>query len=245
MRQFIKMVVCSFLFISCSNDRVFNSDVDKLTSNRLHSNQLEIDNIQKELQGEDRKISKENSTLLTRMQNLHKAVVKLNNSLDTKDKATALQLVNDFIVSGFEELRINNQTVIPFDAETPKSLMKLHVATLEAFMIEEQRKKMRSMMHLDSIAVVMVPSKLIVKKGEKIAGKAAIVLFSEYSSTKTMFSKILINGNELKRGKDSWEFEVMPKGKEVGPIELHAEAIYSDPKVGHSVKGKQVVYIQE
>ncbi|MBI3220025.1 MAG: hypothetical protein HYZ44_10965 [Bacteroidetes bacterium] len=246
MRQLAIILVCLFTMCSCSQDRVFNSDVEKLTANRLLNNQIEIENILKEAEKRGGQSKETNMPFVKRMQDLHQSILDLNKEVDAMDKNTALHRVKDFVVLHFEKMESNNRTNTALDQETPKSLMKLHLATLEAFLIQEWADELYGkVMRLDSIAVVIVPSKMVVKKGEKITGKAAIALFSRYADTKVMFSQIVINGRELKHGKDAWEFELEAKSKGAEPIELSAEAVYSDPKIEHRVKGRQIVHVQE
>lgn len=246
MRQLAFMVVCSFAIGSCSQDRVFNSDVDKLTTNRLINNQIEIENILKEAEKRGGQLKEKNMPFVKRMQDLHQSILDLNKEVDSVDKNTALHRVKDFIASHFEKMENNNRTNNPLDQETPKSLMKLHLATLEAFLIRERIDELYSkVMRLDSIAVVIVPSNVVVKNGEKITGKAAIALFSRYEDTKAMFSQILINGKELKQGKDAWEFELDSKLKGGEQLELSAEAFYRDTTIEHKVKGRQVVHVHK
>ncbi len=245
MKQLAFMVVCSFAISSCNQDRVFNSDVDKLTTNRLINNQIEIENILKEAEKRGGQLKEKNIPFVNRMQNLHQSILDLNKEVDVLDKNTALHRVNDFIASHFEKMKTNH-TNNPLDQETPKSLMKLHLATLETFLIQERIDELYGkVMRLDSIAVVIVPSNVVVKNGEKISGKAAIALFSRYEDTKAMFSQILINGKELKHGKDAWEFELDSKLKGGELLELSAQAVYRDTTIENKVNGRQVVHVHK
>ncbi len=244
--QWKSIIFCSFLVMGCNQERVFNSDIDKLTIHQMKNNQIEIDDLQLKVQKTESSRMKQAVAKVERLQDLHESILNLNNSIDRMERAMASRKTAAFIEEHFQELTTYNRTLSPIDFDTPKSLMKLHVATLEAFIIRERRDDLKDyLMRVDSIAVVMVPTKLVVRKGDKISGKAAIALFSNYSDTKSAFRTILINGKELKHGKDAWEFELDLNTPSVGPIVLNAEAIYAHPNNQRSVQGKQVVYIQE
>jgi hypothetical protein len=248
MRQLTKFFTIAFVLTSCTYERVFIGDVDKLTINMMESNQLEIDAIKGEVKDAKLADLKGNTSLTNKIDKLHKSILALSDSIEFFDKEIAAKKVIDFIAKNFKELTVYNRTPLDIDEETPRPLLKLHLATLEAFLQRDLRKNIQGKyMEFDSLKVIIVTTKAIIKKGEKITGELSLSLEPRAGEIKKMFSKMVINGQEIVADKDRLKFEIEPNIKSAGLVtyELNCEAFYRDPNVTHTVKGKQIVYIQQ
>jgi hypothetical protein len=246
MRQ-IRIILYGLLLTSCNYERVFISDVDKLTLNRLENNRIEIAEIKKELKQAKIDQVKENIDLINRLDRVHESILKLSDSIESFNKGIAARNVTIFISNNFNDLRWFNKVPLELNEDTPRPLLKLHLATFESFLIRDARDNYEgNSLKFDQMIVHIVPSKTIVKNGEKITGQLFVVAKSRYESTKDMISKMTLNGQEIKADKVGWKFEIQPIVKGTGLIdfELKGEAIFKDPRIKTVVKGNEIIHVQ-
>jgi hypothetical protein len=213
----------------------------------MENNRLAIDGLKSEINVAKLDHLKENIALTDRLDNLHKSILALSDSIDSFDKLTATKKVDDFIAENFTDIAAFNQTPLEIDEETPRPLLKLHLATLESFLISVLRDNVEGeSMKFDNLSVKIITSKTIIKKGEKITGELSLSLEPREGEVNKMFRKMVINGQEIDIDNERLTFEIQPKVEGTGLIryELNCEAFYRDPKTETIVKGTQVIYIQ-
>ena len=245
MRLFVIISLLT-LTTSCTYERVFIGDVDKLTENQLKNNRIEIDRIKREIREFKIAHFKKNISLMEKLDQLHKNIEILNDSLDLVDRDIALNKTITFITQNFSELDFFNEIPLELDQDTPRPLLKLHVSTLEANLIRQNRMTYdfgHVLLRFDHMTAQIKPSKTIIKSGEKISLEFLIVAESNVVDLKDVLKKVTLNGNEILIGKDGWKFEITPtsEGKGLVPFELNSEMTLNDTTV---LKGKNTIYIQ-
>lgn len=246
--QRLFVVLSMTILISCSYERIFIGDVDKLTTNQTQNNRLEIDEIKKGLIDAKIDTFPENMDLLSRLENQHKSIYVLSDSIDFLDREMGAITAKAFIAKNFNDLTSFTRVPLEMDGDTPRPLLKLYLRTLEAFSIKQARNEIKEgrSIKFDHLSVRIIPDKMIYKNGEKISGQLMIDIESNFEDTKLAFGKILINGNEVSPKSDGWRFEIQPivKGNGLVSYELYSEAFYRDLNIKETIKGKQVIYVQ-
>jgi hypothetical protein len=244
MRQLLTISTVLFLS-SCNYERIFFGDVHKLVANQIENNRYEIDRIGKELK--DWKIDKrkKNVALLSDLNEFHKKVLSLNDSIDIVDKDLAIRQGIDFIAKYFTDIDSFNGIPLEIDQDTPRPLLKLHISKLEALFIAQHRHRYdygEVKIRFDHITMRALPSKILIKNGETLTWQLIVTAEPDFEALKKIIKKMTINGQEVHADKNGWNFEIRPTGKKNGLImfELKSEAILEDTILTET----QLIYVQ-
>ena len=244
MRQ-IFLIIVPLILTNCTYDKVLLNDVSKLVSNQMENNRIEIQRIKEEIKAMNIDKLNKNISLVNRLDSLHQYVLRLNDILDSVDQDVALRLTTDFRNRQFYDLNMFNEVPLELNSATPNPLLKLHISTLEAFLITQQRSRFDFGVTIgfDSLAMQISPKKVIFNKGEKITGKLIIVGAVRPQTSKKVIKKMTLNGQEIMGTKEGWEFEFKPDvvGKGLLEYELKCEAVVNDTT---TLKGRQIIYIR-
>lgn len=239
------LILSTLLILSCTSERIYTTDIDKLIADQVENNEHEIQRIKNELN--EFKIDKVegNVDIVERMDILHAKVLKLIDSLDYDDKGKALKRTVQFIDKNFTDLESYKEAHLRLDEITPRSLLKLRVCILEAFYIRQQR--LRYDFEVDGVRfnytnIIIRPTKTILKKGEKLTGELFLGAESNFEDSQRVIRKMIINGKEVEATREGWTFEFVPNvnGPGMQLYELRCEAILH----GKVVNGHNIVYVQ-
>jgi hypothetical protein len=241
--RYIVILVCGTLMIGCSYEKVFNSDIDKFLAAQLQNNRLEIDQVKNDLK--DLKIDtlRRNVALVGRLELLHKQLLTFSDSLDSLDKRYIKEAAMKFIDNTFDDLDSFNEAAFEVDENTPRQLVKLHLAMLESHFISQHRFRYDyndSSVPFDHFAIAIVPSKTTYKQGENITGELIFCIQADFKALSKVMKAVKINGQIVAPGDNGWQFEI-PSGLNAGEHQLSSEAIMSD---GKTFQGTRKIHVQ-
>lgn len=242
----IFLIIAPLILTNCTYEKVLLNDVDKLVSNQMENNRVEIDRIKREIKGLGIEKLGKNVSLMNRLDTLHENVVRLNNIVDTVDQDVALRLVMAFREQYFNDLDFFSEVPLELNSATPNPLFKLHIATLEAFLVMQKRGQYDfepgDLIGFDSLAMQINTDKTIISKGEKLSGQLILVGASTFKTSKHIIKRMTLNGQEISASKYGWKFEIRPSMAGTGLVEyeLKCEAVVNDT----TLVGRRTIYIR-
>jgi hypothetical protein len=213
----------------------------------MENNRIEIDRIRREIKAFEIDRLPENVSLIDRLDSLHESIEELNNIIDSVDQDVALRLTISFRDTHFRDLDSFNEVPLELNSATPSPLFKLHISTLEAFLIRQKRLYYAyhpgDRISFDTVTMHISANKTIINKGEKLSGQLILVGTVNFDATKKIIKKMTLNGQEITAAKDGWRFEIEPdvSGTGLTEYELKCEAVLDDST---TLKGRHIIYVR-
>src|SRR5687767_1421143 len=118
MRQLFTILILLVL-TSCNHDKISSVDADKLVNNQLENNRIEIDRIKREIKEFKLEKREKNIVIMDNLDQLHKSVLTLNDSIDSGDNDVMLKRTIDFINRNFDDLDSFNEVPFEMNENTP------------------------------------------------------------------------------------------------------------------------------
>jgi|GEM_PF-3536265 len=200
MKLLVLTVITLTSICSCTQERIFKSDVEQLLFNQLESNANKLEEIKQEIKALNIEKIKSNELLIRRIENTHRELLQFNDEIDRMQPLDANGEARNFIEKHFKKLRYYRQSSSELTKDTPRPLLKLLLATMEAFYLIEQKDRYSfgETVSFGKIQPVIFPDKIIFDKGEKISGNISLMAMAEADPRTTNFiRKIDVNGQQI------------------------------------------------
>jgi len=216
-------------------ERIYIDDVQSLIDNKIENNLLEIKRVEKELRDEKIDSIRENIDLKKELYTTHFLLSKILDTLDNVDKKDAAAMTMFFIEERYKGTYRFNQSELKINEETPTSLLKLHLANLESFYINDKSRGYHyndKALAFKKFESFIIPDKTVLKKGEKLRGRIFMAVVPDCADKETIKflrkKKIIVNGQEVQVSKSTCEFEIQPQGFTSGDNRLNAQIVLED-----------------
>lgn len=238
------IIILTVLITGCTSDRIYIDDVNHLLADQLESNLIEIDRIKKDISQYKIDHVEFNISLMKHLDQLHHDILLFLDSVDIDEKSKAYNRVMRFINRNFTDLEYHPIPKTKKEEFTPRALLKMRIAMLEAYYIRQQRLRYDfeiDGMRFNYTTVHIRPSKTILKIGEKLTGELVLGAESNFDDSRKVIRKMILNGQEVEASKDGWHFEIVPQvdGRGLQLYELRCEAIIH----GKVLSGRNLVYV--
>jgi hypothetical protein len=244
MKTFAIAISILLFLIGCSSDQADPHDVEKIIKNRLENNEVEINLIKDELKAHQIDTRQKNINLITKIEQLHKDIIKLNHVIDINNSKNALALTNAFIEKKIKSVYAFNTIPLQLDYRLPKSILKLQVALLETSVLIDSKDKydFGELVRFDKLQVFVIPDKAFINGGEVVSGKVIYGAVVDINVSKKIIKKILVNGHPAIADTTGWNFSFIPsaKGKGISNYDLTARVVIGDT----TLSSKSTIYIQ-
>jgi hypothetical protein len=232
---------------SCTYERIYISDVEKLLSNQLENNREQLDNIKNQIKEFKINKIKKNTLLIERLENIHSELLALNDSIDALEKEQKIYKANGFIDRHFSDIQYYQKAPLELTEETPGTLIKLHLATLEGFFLKEQEGRYSFedyRISLDRLQPVIVPDKIVYQRNEKITGRIMLMSTTDDPELLVQNAKVIkkleINGAEIANEKGLGKFEIQ-NDNAVGELVLTTIVTLPDT----IMKSETTIYVRD
>lgn len=206
---------------ACTNDNVSKSDIDGLIQNQIKSCEDILSNMNAftDKHGRDGfEIQYEVSKHLT---DIHKRTSEFMDSLDIINKNDLQNVVNNFISKTWGKYSLQYPIEISISKDSPISLLKLQIATLENTYLREWQNL--GTFRLNRYSAFIIPDKITYKSNEIITGDIGLMAYSD-----EMKLNIKINGQEIECKNGIGHFSVDPSSLTKGQNFLKADIIFPD-----------------
>jgi hypothetical protein len=234
-------------FSSCTYERIYISDVEGLLSNQLENNLGQIENIKTQIKEYKIEKIKKNTLLIERLERIHSDLLALNDSIDSLEKGEKVYKANGFISRHFDDLKYYQKAPLELPEETPGTLIKLHLATLEGFYLKEHEGRYSFedyRIALDRLQPVIVPDKIVYRRNEKITGRIMLMSTTDDPEQLVQNAKVIkkmeINGTEIANEKGLGKFEIQ-NSKAVGELVLTTIVTLPDT----IMKSETTIYVRD
>jgi hypothetical protein len=221
MTRLITFIIVVIGLSSCNQDRIFQSDIEKL----IHNKKKSTEDILGQLDGFIQKHGKDGfefqNGIVKDFFKTHKIVMSFIDSLDNIDKRDRLEATNDFIEKNFKKYAIKYPYEVSLTKDTPLDVIKFEIVDLENGYLREWEENVSH--RFNNVSATIIPDKIGFSDTEKITGTIGFMAYSD-----NLKLKIRMNEKDIEVKNGMGYFSIDPKELKEGQGILKAEIIFPD-----------------